>query len=457
MTEKWRRIEVLSEDTLLEIFDFYRLDAMKQSRGGPWKWHRLAHVCRKWRHVISTSSRRLDLRVLCKSGAPVESILGSWPILPLVVNFKDFQKSDLLPRNIVVALRHPDRLCKIDLQVTSSMAGSIVEAIQRPCQALESICITVKNATGPPLLFRNAFLGGSAPQLRHIKLDGISFPFPEMRRVLLSTNNFVELHLSNIPNDGYFSPDTLVTGLSTLVRLKKLSVGFHSPASSPPPSMTPPQRTTLPSLTSLDFHGASEYLEELVARVDLPNLRTITIELFNQIFFEIPQFCQFIPHLKRLWSPTVVSVRHTAEFVSVFFDWMGIYPNLQLETSCRRFDWQLSFATQISSQLSPILSTVLSLHIVIGLGLPTGEEEVDPTQWLELFRPFTHVTTVSVVEQLVPGIVQALVVEDMATEVLPELTRLHLKEYRKSPSVAKDAEQFVTTRKLSGRTVSLSG
>jgi hypothetical protein len=105
---------------------------------------------------------------------------------------------------------------------------------------------------------------------------------------------------------------------------------------------------------------------------------------------------------------------------------------------------------------SPLLSTVLSLNIEIGFGSPTEEEEVDPTQWLELFRPFTHVTTVYVVERLVPGIVQALVVEDMATEVLPELTWLRLKEYRKSPSVAKAAEQFVATRKLSGRTISLS-
>jgi hypothetical protein len=170
---------MLSEDSLLEIFDFYRLDAMKRSL--PWKWHRLAHVCRRWRHVISVSPRRLDLRILCKPGAPIESILGSWSNLTLVVKFGAIQKSKLLPRNVMAALRHPDRLCEIDLHVTSSMTGSIVKVIQKPCRELERICITVKDATGPPLLVRNAFLGGSAPHLRHIKLDGISFPFPEMR------------------------------------------------------------------------------------------------------------------------------------------------------------------------------------------------------------------------------------------------------------------------------------
>ena len=35
-------IEMLPEDTLLEIFDFYRLDV--QHGELPWKWQRLAHV-----------------------------------------------------------------------------------------------------------------------------------------------------------------------------------------------------------------------------------------------------------------------------------------------------------------------------------------------------------------------------------------------------------------------------
>ncbi|KAF8472233.1 hypothetical protein DFH94DRAFT_192685 [Russula ochroleuca] len=227
--KKWRRttIKRLSEDTLLEIFDFYRLDEkswlLLWERQRPWKWHRLAHVCQKWRHVIFTSPRRLDLRILCNSGAPVRSILKSWPTLPLVVRFHASRTSESMPRNVMVALRYPDRLCEIDLDVTSSMTGSIVESIQKPCQALESIRITVKDATGPSILARNAFLGGSAPHLRKVKLDGIAFPFPEIRQVLLSTNNLVELHLSNIPDDVYFSPDDLVTGLFILVQLKRLT------------------------------------------------------------------------------------------------------------------------------------------------------------------------------------------------------------------------------------------
>lgn len=454
-------IEMLSEDILLEIFDFYRLNAVKQSRGSPWKWHRLAHVCRKWRHVISMSPRRLDLQILCTSGASIERILDSWPTLPLIVRFKGHRESHSLPNNVAAALRHPDRLCELDLDVTGPIARLIVdESMQKPFQALKCIGITVNDASRPSLLVRGAFLGGSVQHLRELKLDGVAIPFPEIRQVLLSTNNLIDLHLSNIPNDIYFSPEDLVTALSTLVQLESLTIGFHSPASSPPSSTTPrpAQCITIPSLTFLDFHGTSEYLEEFVERTGLPSLCKITIKLFNQIFFELPRFCQFIPHLKMLGSPTEVYVTHAADLVSVSLFQGGKFwsEKCVLGTSCRRLDWQLSFVTQISTQLSSLLSSVRSISIKEDLALPSGEEDVDSTQWLELFRPFTHVTQVLIFgRQLIPGIVQALVM-DTDTEVLPELTSLHLNGYRDSSSVAKAAKQFVATRSLSGRTVFLS-
>jgi hypothetical protein len=463
-------IEILPEETLLGVFDFYRLDAMMQPwmliLKRPWEWHRLAHVCRKWRHVISMSPRRLDMRILCKYGAPIGSTLRSWPTLPLVVRFDSDarRESKHLPGNIVVALRRPDRLCEIDFDVTNSMTGSIVELIQKPCQALESIRIRVKDAKGPSIVVRNAFLGGSAPHLREIKLDGISLPFPEIRQVLLSTNNLVDLHLSSIPNEVYFSPEDLVTGLSTLVQLERLIVGFHSPNPRSPPTMTrllvPLRRTTLPSLRSLEFHGATEYLEEFVAQIDFPALSTIGIMLFNDILFEIPQFCEFIPRLNMLWSPTSATVFLDSKFVKVTFirkTNLGI-EYCSFQNSCIPLDWKLSFVTQITSQLSPLLSNMHYLTITgnLSLEVPTGEEGMDSTQWLELFQPFTHVTKVTVSDkQFVPGIVQALAMDDIAAGVLPELTTLCLYGYLWTPSVANAVEQFVATRRDLGNTVNL--
>src|SRR6266446_9267659 len=371
---------MLPEDILLEIFDIYRLDAVERNQERLWKWRHLAQVCRKWRHVISLSPRRLDLRILCEYRTPIENILQSWPTLPLVVQFNRKGYLYHMLGNMMVALRHADCLCDIDLYVTRAMTRPIVEMIQKPCQALESIQITVSDVTGPSILFHDAFLGGSAPRLRKIKLDGIFFLFPEMRRVLLSTNNLVDLHLSKIPHAAYFLPGDLVTALSTLVQLKSLTVGFHSPASSPSTSMTRrlPQCTTLPSLIFLDFHGASEYLEGFVTQINLPALSKAVIRLFNSIFFDIPEFSRFILHPNALGSPTSVYVAHSAELVSV-----SLYveesrdEKLSFRTSCRRFDWQLSFVTQILTQLSPLLSNVRSL-IIGGNRLPqTRIEEVD--------------------------------------------------------------------------------
>lgn len=456
---------MLPEDIILDIFDFYRLDAIQLSRGRPWKWHRLAHVCRKWRYVIAISPRRLDLRILCKYGAPIECILGSWPTFPLVIKFDATRKSKPMPRNILVALRCSDRICDINLTVTGSMTGSIVELIQKPCRVLEKFRLTVKEAMGPSSIpVHDTFLGGSAPRLREIELHGIAFPFPAIRRVLFSANNLAELHLSNIPNSVYFSPVDLVTALSTLDQLKRLTIGFHSPTSRPAPRLTHRslRHATLPSLMFFDFHGASEYLEEFVAQIHLPALCKITIKLFNQIFFEIPQFSQFIPHQNPnvLGSPTLVLVTHSAESVSVFLiqnENSSSDEHCYLATSCRRLDWQLSFVTQILSQLSPLLSSVAKLTFITHLEMPTGKEDVDPTQWLELFQLFTHVEEIHVFEQLVPDIMQALVMEAMDLGVLPELASLSLNGYRRSPSAVKDAEEFVATRRQSGRTVSLSG
>lgn len=362
----------------------------------------------------------------------------------------------------MIALSRSDRTREINLDVTSSMTGPVVNVIRKACQALESIRITVIDVTGSPKRVRNAFLGGSAPHLRELKLDGIAFPFRAIRQVLLSTNNLVELDLSNTPVSGYFSPHALVAALSASVKLRRLTIGFHYPASLPIQSRTspPPQYVTLPSLVFLGFHGASEYLEELVAQVGLPALHDITIRLFNQIFFEIPQFCQFISRLDALESPNLVMVTYSVESVKVSLIQTGksLDGDCILSTSCRRLDWQLSFVTQILNQFSPLLSSIRSLSFEKSHELPTGEEDMDSTQWLELLQPFSHVSQVLVWEkQLLPGIVQALATEDTEAGVLPRMTSLYLSEYSNFPYVAKAAKQFVSTRRLSGRTVYLYG
>jgi len=101
--------------------------------------------------------------------------------------------------------------------------------------------------------------------------------------------------------------------------------------------------------------------------------------------------------------------------------------------------------------------------------MPTGVEDVDSGQWLELFHLFRNVTKVHVWESgLVPGITQALVTmeedseeadEDVvAAGVLPELDELYLSGCDDgSPSVLNDVKRFVSARRRAGRTMHYSG
>ena len=185
------------------------------------------------------------------------------------------------------------------------------------------------------------------------------------------------------------------------------------------------------------------------------------IELFNQIFFEIPEFSRSIPLLPAFKSPFEVQISLSTKRVTIYFRQKGkdgIEPgNCYLETDCEQLDWKLSFVTQVLSQLSLPLESVGMLRVIDCSpdDVMPGLEDVDSTQWVELFQPFTHVRKLLASARFLQGIVQALVTEDVAAGVLPELTQLSLGKLC-TPAVVDAAEQFVAARKLSSRAIQLS-
>jgi hypothetical protein len=320
--------------------------------------------------------------------------------------------------------------------------------------------MTYIDAEEPPVL--GDFLGGSAPLLEQIHLDGIAVPFPAMRRLLSSTSHLNALRLSKIPHTCYFSPEDLVTCSSVLVHLKILRVDFLSPASRPNASIAhpgSPERTTLHSLDTLDFHGASEYLEGFVARIDCPVLTTLEVQYFNQLIFEIPQVVQFISRVDGLKSPGEAIVNIGALYRSLSLLAGGrMGTECYFRIPCSQLDWQLLFLTQILHQLSTLLSNVHVLSIMKFSFPLAGRKDVDPTHWLDLFQPLSQISEIRVSnEKLVPDVIHALVSEDTAPGILPHLTSLHLDGYRKSKIAMEAAERFVATRKLDGQDISLRG
>ena len=141
----------------------------------------------------------------------------------------------------------------------------------------------------------DSFLGGSAPRLQYLSLSSI--PLPRSPKLLLSAKHLDELALRHIPHSRYISPEAVVDLISISTSLKTFHLGFQSPESRPPwesRSLPPPKRSILPALKELHFRGVTEYLEELMTRIDTLQLDRIRITFFNQIDFDCPRLTQFI-------------------------------------------------------------------------------------------------------------------------------------------------------------------
>ncbi len=85
-TGRWVSINILPDDVLLEIFDFYATSPINPYHGEQVDaWHKLVHVCQRWRYVVFDSPGRLDLRLLCTNWTPVTNMLDIWPVLPIII------------------------------------------------------------------------------------------------------------------------------------------------------------------------------------------------------------------------------------------------------------------------------------------------------------------------------------------------------------------------------------
>ena len=166
--------------------------------------------------------------------------------------------------------------------------------MQVPFPELTELELWSSDVTPPAI--PDSFLDGSAPRLQIFDLSGI--PFPGLPKLLLSATQLVDLNLDDIPHSGYISPEAIVAPLSELSSLKSLSLQFRSRQSRPGwegPSLPPPKRSSiLPALNKFYFKGVTEYFEELVSRIDTPQLDELDITYFHQRDFVYPQLVQFI-------------------------------------------------------------------------------------------------------------------------------------------------------------------
>ena len=298
-------IDTLPDDALLVIFDHYLYGV--QVEGGSQSveeaWQSLVHVCHRWRSIVFESPRRLDLRLVCTGETPVRDRLDVWPDLPLIIQCDGYEDPIGSVDNIIAALERTDRVCQINLEsVSSSDMETVLAAMQERFSELTNLHLSPDYGTVP--VIPDSFLGGSAPRLEHFSLSRV--PFPGLPKLLLSATQLVTLQLTSIPHSGYFPPDAVATVLPTLTSLNILVLQFIFPRSCPDrASLCPPPstRSIIPVLTHFVFKGAGEYLEDLVAYIDAPQLESLHIIFFDVIVFDTPQVIQFIsrtPKLKAL-------------------------------------------------------------------------------------------------------------------------------------------------------------
>jgi hypothetical protein len=469
-------ISILPDDVLLRVFFFdelkyqhthgrggiylERLGGVDRQRRLPWMWHRLVHVCQRWRSVIFASPNFLGLRLVCLPGTRVE-LTGIWPPLTIFIT-NAYDKPMPEDYDFDAAIVHPNRVREISLfRLTGSQLQRLVNRMQEQFPSLIHLALGCEAYSSDAPALADGFLGGSTPHLQHLGL--YSIPFPALPKFLLSATDLVQLSLMRIPHSGYISPEAIVTGLAAAAHLKSLIIEFRSPLSRPdrnrrrPP---PPIRTVLPALTHFRYKGVSEYLEDLMARIDAPLLDTIRMIFFHQLIFNTPQLAQF---MRRTTSLQALNEAH------IDFNKFGIHVGYspptgtgersRLKVSCREMDWQLSSMAQVFTSFFPSICMVEHLYMSeTSYSLPQWQDDIDTTQWLEIFEPFTAVKNIYLTKAFAQHIAHALqeLVGSEMIEVLPTLQNIFLEAYLPSGPPLEGIGKFIAARQLSDHPITVS-
>ncbi|KAI0264790.1 hypothetical protein BGY98DRAFT_1103332 [Russula aff. rugulosa BPL654] len=433
-------IDILPEEVLLEVFDFY-VDPTR-SYGGEEAWCTLVHVCRKWRNIVLESPLRLNLRIRCHPETPVREKLDTWPtsLITIYKNYEPWEQKWVA--NVAAALEQNNRIRQINLWgvPTSEMEEILAALMHKSFPILTDLSLGSDDETAP--VDPELFLGGSAPCLECLNL--ISIPFPGLPKLLISAAHLTNLQLCEISHSGYISPEAMASCFSVLTRLEILFLEFKSPESfpfrkdRPPPPLT---RTLLPALAVFQFYGVSEYLEDLVVRIDTPQLDKLKISLFHQFIPDTSQLVLFINRLPKLKAHIEIHVHFYESGRS------GVYVKLG------RFlikDWESYMKS----------ATVEHLYICDEYDSSWRDIQGESNRWLELLRPFTSVKSLYLSHVIVRCIVPALreLVGEKVAEVLPAMKTLFLPDFDLlgPASVPEAIRSFVSGRQFFGRPVAVS-
>jgi hypothetical protein len=200
--------------------------------------------------------------------------------------------------------------------------------------------------------------------------------------VIYSTN-LVHLTLEESPDSGYIPPEAIVTSLAVMANLKSLVIGpafppslFDQEGQSPPP----PTCNVLHSLTCFKFKGDSEYLEDLVARIDAHLLDFIQIVLFDRLAVNFPQLTRLMRCATKFQAPNEVCVYFIPDGIQIksLPPRGGSHKEYRLEIIFRMLIWgHLPLVKKVFASFLP------SICIDTVCLLPCSYHSIHPTCWLK--------------------------------------------------------------------------
>jgi hypothetical protein len=462
--------DTLPDGVLQDIFAFCLSNRDWHPIGHMKEWQRLVHVCQRWRQIIYGSPSYFDLQLHCSAQTPFRGNLSHWPEFPLTVRYVIPQNHDH-DYDLISALGRVDRVHRIELVITNPEVQDVFAAMQWPFPALTHLDLTGLDSDFEDELevieLPYEFMEECAPSLQHLRLDAISCPtLPEL---LSSAPGLVSLQLEDFVAgfSGYISPERLVGAMAGLACLRTLCIKFpfwRGPPNGVQVHLDPPIHAVLPALTRFVYRGDCDYLEDIVAHIDIPRVEDVQIEYLTPAIespVESRQLSQLIGRTENLGF---------AQFrrAQVTFDFWEAYIKLDRpQSECYQAQFSLTVRdsapvaklespvprmAHILGQLAVMLSSVV--HLSINVENHGKRDRMDNSKWLPFLRLFPAVEALHVSGRLAGHL--ATVLEDIAEErVTDVLSALRLLRLGDDDELVGSADQFLAWRQCTGRPVTV--
>ena len=316
-------IDNLPTELLLEIFDAYRQHfdyGYKHQRcwNTSLTWFKLIHVCRKWRHVVFTSMTHLNLYLILETRHRDRNhrdiiLSRHFPPLPIVIDCHFGGPSTPEDQvRLLSTLKLCDRVHGISVFGRRAPDfAEFFEQTKRPFPTLKSLKIYHEHLD--TLELPPTFIGGSAPSLRCLKINPVSFA--SISPILSSATQLVDLSLVI---ELTFSPsqeESLLAYLKAMPCLRHLSliISDRSINSLAHPS-EPEDIVTLFKLTDFHYHSPSVVLDILVAGFTAPSLQELCIGAIDTTALPVPHLPQFINAIGKAYHSLHLYFRETVVF-----------------------------------------------------------------------------------------------------------------------------------------------